>query len=291
MTKLTIWTAGQLFAMLALGVKNMGVGAITLEYAPRNNSSISAENDEGWRPLGILGNDVEIKPILESFEAMAGSSANLMGDALTSKKVEVDITLMAPRPRAIALSNTNQLITYKEPDTPITTTVDLTTATAFEPDHKRIRVASVTGLLVGQQIAMLTGNSTYGTEYEVLTITEINATTKVLTFGDDVYFQHPEHGATVKVITGIDYEFSGTVLPQERLRLVKYNNGNNSVTIIPLDNVFVSPTNKKLGMKNPSEVSLKLKVVPNATITVNDDTSPTVEYKHFQELVRFNPVV
>ena len=288
MSKKTIWTAGQLFIMLALGAKHLGLGAITLEYAPRFNASINPENDEGYRPLGIIGNDVDIKPIIESFEAMGGSSANLMGDALTSKKVEIDITLMSPRPRAIALSNSNQLITLKEPTSAITTTVDLTTSPAFKPDHKRIRVANVTGLAVGQQVAMLTGDAEFGTEYEILTITEIDATAKVLTFEDDVYFQFPEHGAELKVITGIDYEFSGTSLPQERLRLVKYNNGDESVTIIPLDNVFVVPTNKKLGQKNPSEVALKLKVIPKATITVNAASSPTVDYKHYEELVRFN---
>ena len=194
----------------------------------------------------------------------------------------------ASAPRAIALSNGNQLVTYKEPDTPITTTVDLTTSPAFVPDHQRIRVAAVTGFEVGQQVIMLTGDAEFGTEYEVLRITEINATDKILTFQDDVYFQMPEHGATLKVITGIDYEFSGANLPQERMRLVKYNNGNESVTIIPLDNVSITPTNKKFGQKNPSEVSLKLKVIPKPTITVNADASPSVDYKHFQELTRFN---
>lgn len=287
MTKKMKYSAGQLFVMLAIDAAALEIGALVLEYCiNKDNPNIKVDEYEGWYPLGIIANDLDIKPILESYEAMAGSPSNLMGDALTGKKVEIDVSIMAPRPMARALSNTNKLITYVEPTTPIQTTVDLTTATAFAPTHTTIRVADVTGFEVGQKVVMVTGNTTYETHEEPLEISFIDTTGKILHFKTP-YFQFPEHGADVYVITGEDYEMSGAVLPNGRFRISKYNNGNESLGLYDLKNCVVHSTNKKLGQKNPSEVSLKFKVLPIPTVTVVSGESPQVTYKHFTESIRY----
>lgn len=287
MGKTMVYSPGQLFVMLALDAAALDIGALVVEYClDKDNPNILLEEMEGWYPLGVIGSDVDIKPIIESYEAMGGSPSNLLGDALTGKKAEFDITLMAPRPMARALANTNKLITYVQPDTPIDTTTDLTTSPAFTPTHTTMRVASVTGFEVGQKVVMVTGNSTYGTHEEPLEISFIDTTGKILHFKTP-YFQAPAHGADIYVITGEDYEMSGVVLPNGRFRISKYNNGNESLGLYDFKNCVVHSTNKKLGQKNPSEVSLKFKVLPTPTVTTSSTESPQVSYKHFDEKIRY----
>lgn len=282
MAKAVTWTTGQLVSLEAVETDNLGIGNVVIEYCDKTKTEIVNQNEEGYRPYGIVGNDVDLKPIIEAFEAMAGSPSHMMGKALTSKKVEFDVTFMAPRPRTKALANGNTTFTVNEPDTPIATTVDLTTSPAFAPNHRSIRVDAVTGFAVGQRVSLLTGDVDFGTEEEILTISAIDTTDKIIYF-KTAYYQFPEDGAELKVVEDIDYDEGNTIIPIEKIRIKKYNNGNQTVSLINIDQVHVEATNRKLGVKNPSEVTLKFSVIPNVTVTVNAGASPTVEFKHYTE--------
>lgn len=282
MAKVVEYTTAQLVSLEAVDTDNLGIGNIVIEYCDKTKTEVDNQNEEGFRPYGIVGNDLDLKPIIEAFEAMAGSPSHMMGKALTSKKVEFDVTFMAPRPRAKALANGNTTFTVNDLDTPIASTVNLTTSPAFAPNHRSIRVDSVTGFAVGQRVSLLTGDADFGTEEEILTISAIDATAKIIYF-KGAYYQFPEDGAAIKVVGDISYDEGNTVIPTEKIRIKKYNNGNQTVSLINIEQASVEATNRKLGVKNPSEVTLKFSIIPAVTVTVNADASPTVEFKHYTE--------
>lgn len=261
-------------------------GTITLEYKDATKTAVQDDEEEGWRPALVVTNDVEIKPTIEKYEAMAGSSGVLMDVAQLSKKIEFDITGIAARPVAKALFNGNSSVTYAYPTSAVDTTVDLTTVTAFVPNHKSIRVAagdaSLYAGMEGRYVIMKTGDAAHGLEFEKLEIEQVDETGDILYFKNP-YYNKPIHGADIKLIESVEYTNTGTKIPTMAFRLRKYNNGDNSVTLIPFPKVKVTANSMKLGLKAASEVSFKCDVLPTAIITLNSGFSPSVDYTWYKE--------
>lgn len=260
------------------------IGAIVIENADSSNAAIKFDEVEGWYGQLIVTNDIELRSTLETYEAMAGSPAKMMDKALTGKKVEFDLEGIAMQPLAKAWSNGNKDFTIVLPSTPVNTTVDLTTVPTFTPNHKSIRVADSTGLTVDKQIALYTGDSTYGTKPEILTIEAVDSATDTLYF-KEAYQQMPIHGATVNLIAEITYVNKGVVIPTEKMRIIKYNNGIKGFSIFELEKVKIEANSRTLGAKNPSKASFKMSILPKLVITVNSTTSPSVETTWFKERV------
>lgn len=255
--------------------EELEIGSYEVEYRIDSSSTTVADDDEdGWGKLGTSMNDLDLKPTIEAFEAMVGSPSTMQDKALIGKKMEFDINLIAVKDIAKALANGNTTVTYTEPTTPVTTTVDLTT---FVPDHESLVLTSVTNLNVGDQIIVKTGTVANGQVWERLTITAKNTTDKQVWFNKK-YVGIPIDLAPVKKIIGVEFENKSATLPSMKIRIRKQDNGKDAVTLFVFDKAKVEPTSRKLGVKSPSEVGLKFSVIPKTKVTLRTGFTPLVEH-------------
>lgn len=268
-------SSAQLIDSDASDGEELDIGSIRIRYRLDTSSTTVEDDDEdGWGDLGIVMNDLDLKPTIEAFEAMVGSPSTMQDKALIGKKMEFDINLIAVKDIAKALANGNTTITYTEPATPVTTTVDLTT---FVPDHESLVLTSVTDLNVGDQIIVKTGTVANGQVWERLTITAKNVTDKQVWFNKK-YVGIPIDTAPVKKIIGVEFENKGKTLPSMYIRIEKQDNGKDALTVFVFEKVKIEPTSRKLGVKSPSEVGLKFSVIPKTKVTLRSGFTPLVEH-------------
>lgn len=262
-------------------------GAIRISYCDATKTAVQDDEKEGWRELVLITNEIDLKPTLEFYEAMAGSPSLMYDKALVGKKVNFTITGIAPSDMAIALANGNKSITYIYPTVPVNTTVDLTTVPAFVPTEKSIRVAAGDAAdyvgMEGKEIIMLTGTAVTGQEYEKLVLSAIDVTNDILYF-KQAYKQDPEHGAVIKLIERTEFTNSGVTVPTVKLRIEKYDNGKEALTLFILGKCKIDPTGRKLGMKTASEVSFNIDVLPNLVITTSLTESSQVRAEFYKEI-------
>ena len=255
--------------------EELEIGSYEIEYRIDGSSTTVADDDEdGWGKLGTSMNDLDLKPTIEAFEAMVGSPSTMQDKALIGKKLEFDINLIAVKDITKALANGNKIVTYTEPATPVTTTVDLTT---FVPDHESLVVAAVTNLNIGDDIIVKTGTVANGQEWERLRIIAIDSVAKQLFFSKK-YTGIPIDTAPVKKVIGVTFENKGSTLPSMKIRIRKQDNGKDAVTLFVFDKAKVEPTSRKLGVKSPSEVGLKFSVIPKTKVTLRSGFTPLVEH-------------
>lgn len=204
------------------------VGGTVIEYANYNNSDITYKGTLGWRPYGISETAVRLVPSIESYMPKAGMVSK-SGDVLeTGRSVEIPVSLVYPTWYAKQVAHGSATTVITEPGSPITTTIDETPTAAT---NMSVVVASVTGFVAGQEIGIVTGSSTYGTQEEFTIIKSIDATSKTLSF-DKPIFQLPADGAAVRVIAqkSIESIACGDIVAKQ-IRIVKFDRSAGNIRI------------------------------------------------------------
>ena len=204
------------------------VGGTVIEYAPYNNTDITYKGTKGWRPYGISETSVRPVPSIDNYMPMSGQVSKA-GDVLeTARRVEIPVSLVYATWYGKQAAHGTDQTTITEPTSPITTTVDETPSAAT---NFSIVVASTTGLVANQEIGIVTGNSTYGTQEEFTIIKSVDAGTKTVTFFKPI-FQLPEDGATVRVIAEKKLSIIACELPDaKQIRIVKFDRSAGKIRI------------------------------------------------------------
>jgi hypothetical protein len=204
------------------------VGGTVIEYAPVDNTDVTYKGTLGWRPYGISETAVRLVPSIENYLVKSGMVSKTNDSLETGRAVEIPVTLMYPTWYTKMVANGSATATITEPDTPITTTIDETPTAAT---NFTVVVASVTGLVVGQEIGIVTGSSTYGTQEEFSVIQSIDAGTKTLTLVKPI-FQLPADGAAVRVIS--EKKLSSIACDDvlaKQIRIVKFDRSAGNIRI------------------------------------------------------------
>ncbi len=215
--------------LLALDGINMEVGGTILQYAPINNTDVTYKGTLGWRNWGLLETPAKFAQTLTFFEGEVGQVGKIMTTKEISRKAEVDVSLMCAtwEGKKFAWGSNSETIT--QPGSPITTTVDNDPAVAT---NFTFVVASVTGLVVGQEIRVSTGTATYGVDWEYRKIKSIDVSGKVITLHTPLD-QLPADGAAVQVISEKRLTIVPCDLPPEcQVRVVKYDRSNAGKLIV-----------------------------------------------------------
>lgn len=202
------------------------IGGTVIEYADLGNTDVTYKGTLGWRPYGISETAIRLVPNLETYEPKSGMVSVSHDSIEIGRSVEIPVSLVYPTWYAKMVANGSSTSTITEPSSPITTTVDESppAATKFS-----IVVASATGLVVGQEIGIITGSSTYGTQEEFTVIQSISGTT--INFVKPI-FQLPADGAAVRVIA--EKELSSIVCDSpaaKQIRIVKYDRSKGKIRI------------------------------------------------------------
>lgn len=220
------FTCNPLAEILANTGINAEVGGTVIEYADYGNTDVTYKGTLGWRPYGISETAIRLVPSLETFIPKAGM-VSVSHDVLeTGRMVEIPVSLVYPTWYTKMAANGSATAVITEPGSVIQTTVDESppAATNFS-----IVVASATGLVVGQELGIITGSSTYGTQEEYVVIKSISGTT--VNFVTPL-FQLPADGAAVRVIS--EKKLSSIVcdLPAaKQIRIVKYDRSSGTIRI------------------------------------------------------------
>ena len=204
------------------------VGGTVIEYANYNNSDITYKGTLGWRPYGISETAVRLVPSIESYMPKSGMVSKSNDVLETGRSVEIPVSLVYPTWYAKQVAHGSATTVITEPGSPITTTIDETPTAAT---NMSVVVASVTGFVAGQEIGIVTGSSTYGTQEEFTIIKSIDATSKTLSF-DKPIFQLPADGAAVRVIAqkSIESIACGDITPKQ-IRIVKFDRSAGNIRI------------------------------------------------------------
>lgn len=202
------------------------IGGTVIEYADLGNTDVTYKGTLGWRPYGISETAIRLVPNLETYEPKSGMVSVSHDSIEIGRSVEIPVSLVYPTWYAKMVANGSSTSTITEPSSPITTTVDESppAATKFS-----IVVASATGLVVGQEIGIITGSSTYGTQEEFTVIQSISGTT--INFVKPI-FQLPADGAAVRVIA--EKKLSSIVCDSpaaKQIRIVKYDRSKGKIRI------------------------------------------------------------
>lgn len=285
MGKKVTYTTGEIIDLKASDGVNLDVGSLGLDFCDATKTAVADDEEEGWWSGGIVSNEVDLKPALEAFEAMA--NGKMMDKSQLGKKLEFDITLIAPKDLFRAIYNGNKNVTYVEPTAPISTTVDLTTIPTFDPDQLSIRVASSTGIIAGSEVIMETGSTATGKLFERLTVGSVDSTDHIIYFVDG-YENLPEHGAVLKVIKRVEFTNEGVTIPSLKIRLRKKDHGKKAVTLFNFKTVKIEPTGRKLGVKSPSELTFKFSVIPEAKTVMSSTSTTEVTYNWGKEQTIFS---
>lgn len=209
---------------------NAEIGGTVIEYADVGNTDVTYKGTLGWRPYGISETPVKLTPAIESTLPKSGM-VSITHDVLeTGKSLEIPVSVIYPTWYTKMTAHASSTSTITEPSSPITTTVDESppAATKFS-----IVVASATGLVAGQEIGIITGDATYGTQEEYTTIQSVSGTT--VNFVTPI-FQLPADGAAVRVISEKKLSIITCDTPlTKQVRIVKYDrsSGNIRITYIP----------------------------------------------------------
>lgn len=204
------------------------VGGTVIEYANYNNSNITYKGTLGWRPYGISETAVRLVPSIESYMPKSGMVSK-SGDVLeTGRSVEIPVSLVYPTWYAKQVAHGSSTTVITEPTSPITTTIDETPTAAT---NFSVVVASTTGLVEGQEIGIVTGSSTYGTQEEFTIIKSVDAGTKTVTFTKPI-FQLPVDGAAVRVIAEKSLEsIACGDIGSKQIRIVKFDRSSGNIRI------------------------------------------------------------
>lgn len=206
---------------------NAEMGACVIEYAPRNNADITSKGTKGWRPLGVLENVPKVNDSIETKDIEVGAITKTFASIQTGRKVTLPVSLLAPTMVGRKHAN-NSTVVVSYPTTPVNTTVDETTPVATTLS---IVVASVTGLVAGDILEIVTGDSTYGTDLEYVKIKSIEVTPKKINFEQPIA-QLPADGANVKKVAS--FKETALVCPtnmEYQYRLVRNYHTDESVEI------------------------------------------------------------
>lgn len=204
------------------------VGGTVIEYANYNNTDITYKGTKGWRPYGISETAVRLVPSIENYMPKSGQ-VSVTNDVLeTGRAVEIPVTILYPTWYAKQVAHGTNTTTITEPTSPITTTVDETPSAAT---NFSIVVASTTGLVANQEIGIITGNATYGTQEEFTIIKSVDSGTKTVTFVKPI-FQLPEDGAAVRVIAEKNLEsLACNDIGKKQIRIVKFDRSAGKIRI------------------------------------------------------------
>lgn len=206
--------------LLANTGRRFEIGGTVIEYAPYSNLNVIPNGTKAWRPFGISETSVNLKPTIESYEAMAGQVSKIEDVLETKRTVEVPVSIICPTWVGKKFANGAGTDSIIEPASPITTTIDETPPVAT---NWIVCVASTTGFVVGFEVGIVTGDSTFGTEEEYVEIASIDTSAKTLTFRTPL-FQLPIDGAAVRVIASKSLKSIVCNQPAAcQVRIVKYD--------------------------------------------------------------------
>ena len=214
------FTCNPLQELLALQGLRMEVGGVALQYAPLNNTDVTFNGTLGWRNFGLVENGVKLAQTLEFYDGRVGQVGKNMTAIETSRVIETDVSLVCATWTGAKFALGSNSATITEPTVPVTTTIDETPAAAT---NFSVVVASVSGLAANDEIGIVTGTSTYGTDEEFKIIKSIDAATKTLYLVEPLD-QLPADGAVVRKIARKRLTVKPCDLPAEcQLRVIKYN--------------------------------------------------------------------
>jgi hypothetical protein len=214
------FTCNPLMELLALQGLRFEVGGISLEYAPLNNTDVTFDGTLGWRKWGLVENGLKLLQTLGFYEGEVGQVGKIMTTLETSRKMEADVSLTCATFQGAKFALGSNSATIVEPTVPVTTTIDETPAAAT---NLSVVVASVSGFAANDEIGIVTGTSTYGTDEEFKIIRSIDAATKTIYLVEPLD-QLPADGATVRVIKRKRLTVKPCDMPAEcQFRMIKYN--------------------------------------------------------------------
>jgi hypothetical protein len=212
------WVRQVLVNFLASQGFDTGMGPAVLEWAPANNTYVTIDGTIGWEFVGVLENEPKIANNLNMFELEVGQIKELLDTFYRGRKVEIDISVMAPSIQALKLAFGTADVTFLEPTVNIHATVDTTTVT---PNAKRLAVVAIGDLQVGQRVAVPCGTTDSGIKDELKHIEDINTTTKVITFVQPLS-NLPVNGAVIRVIERERIVVGDTPVEAAQYRLTKF---------------------------------------------------------------------
>lgn len=240
--------------LLAIMGYNLKMGAKVIQRAKRSNSNVTPTGTKSWRTVGVLQGGVKTPEDLKTYRAEVGGIIKTMAIVEYGRSATISFNFIAPTLLGQSIANRSQL-TIVEPTVPVTTTCDGTTLTDLK--HMSIKVASVTGFDIGDNILVTTGDASAGedVEEEPTKIKSIDTVGKVLHFEFPI-FQLPTDEANVRKFVGYNQTRNIGVKPDEyQWREVSYFHTNESHEINHYPNL---QQNKIIGadMSDPAKPAM-----------------------------------